>query len=305
MNMEGLLGYLVVFLTDATIFGVFALGLNLQFGFTGLINFGHVAFMGVGAYTMALLAMAGWPLVFAVLAGLAAAGLFGLVIALPSIRLREDYLAIVTIGSAEVVRLVLNNEAWLTGGALGMKGFAVPFDSPTLSPTTSQLLFLILCVAILATVFWALQRLIHSPWGRVLQAIREDEDVALSLGKNTVAYKIQSFVIGAVIAGLAGMLLAWYHRYVHPSNYQPLTTFTAWIIMVLGGTARNWGAVVGAVVYWAIFSGSRLLESSLGAMSGAQVGALRMMVIGIALVLLMIYRPQGLLGKKEELTLDR
>lgn len=306
MNIAGLLGYMTGFLTNAAIFTLFVLGLNLQFGFTGLINFGHVAFMGIGAYTMALLSLAGWSLWLAVPAGVLVAGLFGLLIGIPSIRLREDYLAIVTIGFAEIVRMVINNETQITGGPLGIRGYAVPLRSLEVTPLEYRLLFLLLCVVVTAAVFIALQYSINTPWGRVLKAIREDEDVALALGKNTVAYKLQAFAIGAAVAGLAGILMAWFLRFMDPRNFMPLTTFIAWMIMVLGGTGRNWGAVLGSLVYFGIFSATRGLENTGYAfLSGAQVGAIRLMLIGLLLVLLMMYRPQGLLGRKEELSLDR
>ncbi len=304
INLLGLLGYLLGFLTNAAIFTLFVLGLNLQFGFTGLINFGHVAFMGLGAYTMALLSVAGWPLLVAVPVAIAVSAVFGFLIAIPSLRLREDYLAIVTIGFAEIIRLVLNNEEWLTRGALGVHGYTVPFADLDLDPLLFRFLFLLMCLVFVAAIFVGMQYLTRTPWGRVLQAIREDEDVALALGKNTVSYKIQAFILGAAVAGLSGVLLAWFHHSIEPRYFLPLTTFIGWMIMILGGVGRNWGAVVGSLLYWGIFSASRSLESFM-VLSGAQVGALRMMAIGALLVLMMMYRPQGLLGKKEELSLDR
>lgn len=304
--MSGLVGYLAGFLTNASIFTMFALGLNLQYGFTGLLNFGHVAFMGIGAYTMAILSVKGFSLWLAIAAGMAAAGVMSLFIGLPSIRLREDYLAIVTIGFAEIIRMFLNNESWLTKGPQGIFGFKDPLLALHLSPAAYRWVFMSLTIVLTLLVYLFLEYLTRSPWGRVLKAIREDEDAAIALGKNTVAYKIQAFVIGAVIAGLSGILLAFFLRYINPRNFMPIMTFVGWMIMVLGGSGNNRGAILGSIVYFSIFSATRKFESAgLGSITGPQVAALRMILIGVVLVLLMMYRPQGLLGRKEELSVDR
>ena len=300
-----LLSYLLGFLTNLVIFALFSLGLNLQFGHTGLINFGHVAFMGVGAYTMVIIALSGAPLWLAMLVAVITAGAFGLLIGLPVIRLRDDYLAIVTIGFAEIIRMVLNNESWLTRGPQGMFGFPVPFENLGLSPLGHRALFLAWVLLTAGLVFWLVNRLTGSPWGRVLKAIREDETVASSLGKNTVAYKLQALVIGAMIAGLAGVQLALFLRYINPRNFMPLTTFVAWLIMIMGGVGRNWGVVIGSMIYFGLNAATQqFMARGLGPLTGGQMGALRMMLVGLILVLLMLYRPQGILGRKEEMTLE-
>lgn len=304
--MSGLLGYLANFLTNSVIFALFALGLNLQFGFTGLLNFGHVAFMGLGAYTMAILSLKGWPLWAAVLAGVVVAAMMSFLIGLPSLRLREDYLAIVTIGFAEIIRMVLNNETWLTRGPQGIFGFPVPFGNLKVSPPVFNWIFLAFSLIIIGVVFWGFQYAVRSPWGRVLKAIREDEDAAIALGKNTRLFKLQSLAMGAAVAGLAGVLFAFFMRYVNPRNFMPLITFEAWMIVVLGGAGNNWGAVVGSLVYFGIHSLTRKYElAGFAGVTGAQIAALRVVFIGVLLVLLMMFRPQGILGRKEELTLDR
>lgn len=367
---SGIVGYLVFLVTSVAIYALFSLGLNLQWGYTGLINFGHVAFMTVGAYTTTLLSLAGVPLIVAVPIGGALAALLGLLMGFSTLRLREDYLAIVTIGVSELVRLVALNEGWLTKGAFGVQNFPLPLENfrPTVatrigmiavitaifglalwkvgrrlllqfrtakkwqrvfavgasgllvllgirlwmvsaialynfrdSAATNGLLFVSLIIVAIA--FWALERLVKSPWGRVLKAIREDEQVAKALGKNVFAYKLQSLMLGGFIAGIAGALFAWQLSTVYPTNFEPLVTFQAWIIMILGGAGNNAGTLLGAGIYWAYTALTRDLDK-LG-IAADQVGALRIMVIGLILMILMVWRPQGVLGNKDELTLGK
>jgi neutral amino acid transport system permease protein len=366
----GIIGYLVFLITSVALYGLFSLGLNLQWGYTGLINFGHVAFMTVGAYSTTLLSLAGVPLLVAVPIGAMLAALLGLLMGFSTLRLREDYLAIVTIGVSELVRLVALNEGWLTKGAFGVQSFPLPLENfrPTVatrigmvavitvifglalwklgrrflhqlrgaknlqkqmvaigsgllvllgirlwlvsaialynfrsSPAANGLLFVSLITV--AIVFWALERVVKSPWGRVLKAIREDEEVAKALGKNVFAYKLQSLMLGGFIAGIAGAFFAWQLSTVYPTNFEPLVTFQAWIIMILGGAGNNAGTLLGAGIYWAYTALTRDLERL--PIAADQVGALRIMVIGLILMVLMIWRPQGVLGNKDELTLGK
>lgn len=306
--MSSSLLYVINVVTTATVYAIFVLGLNLQFGFTGILNFGHVAFMAIAAYASVLLSLAGWPLIAAAAAGILLAGAASLLIGLPALRLREDYLAITTIGFAETVRIIINNEVELTRGPQGIFRFPIPFESWGLTPLGWRVAFMILCLVAMLAVYLILQRLTRSPWGRVLKAIREDEDAAIALGKNTRVFKLWSLALGSAIAGLAGILLAFLLSYINPREFLPLTTFTGWMIMVLGGAGSNIGVMVGSLLYFGLFSLTRPLESSgllaLG-LTGQQVGALRIFLIGVFLVVLMMYRPQGLFGRKEELSLDR
>jgi neutral amino acid transport system permease protein len=300
--VSSLLGYLAGFLTNASIYTLFVLGLNLQFGYAGLINFGHAAFLATGAYTVALLALHGTPLAAAVAAGVGVSAACGFLLGIPALRLREDYLAIVTIGFAEVLRIFLNAQRF-TGGPEGLGGYRLPLAALPVSHNAWRWLFFLLCLAVTAGVFALLEYLGRSPWGRVLKAIREDEDLAVSLGKNVVSYKLASLAIGAAVAGLAGALLAFFLGYINPHDFEATVTFEAWIIMVLGGTGRNAGAVLGAVLYWALFSASQLFAGSrLGPFQPDQLAALRLVLIGVLLVVLMMYRPQGLLGRREDLS---
>ncbi|MEA1905848.1 MAG: branched-chain amino acid ABC transporter permease [Euryarchaeota archaeon] len=294
--------YVTTILLISTVYAVFALGLNLEWGFTGLINFGHVAFLAIGAYTTAMLNMGGCPLVLSVVAGVVVAGLFGLLLGVPTLRLREDYLAIVTIGFSEVLRFVLLNEGWLTRGPFGIHGFDRPFQD-MIPHQYYNIFLLILFVAILTIVYISLEKLVRSPWGRVLKSIREDETVPTALGKNVFSYKLQSLAIGSAIAGLAGAMLAFYLQYIDPGTFKPIETFYAWIIVILGGTASNKGTVVGALILWTLFSATKFINPYLP-FTAHQMGAFRMIMIGLLLMLLMMYKPEGIFGKKEELALS-
>jgi neutral amino acid transport system permease protein len=435
-------GYVVSLIIFTSVFAVFGLGLNLQWGFTGLINFGHVAFMSLGAYTTVLLSLRGVPLLLSVLIGAIVAAVMGLLIGLSTLRLRTDYLAIVTIGVSEMLRLVAVNETWLTRGTFGIQRFPLPlatFD-PSLpvrmgmiivlvgvlgmgywhwwqwlkqrirtvagksllkssiaallyvgsgalliygigttaralkqanelppvvlglgllgatiafiglyvwlartvmprltgwitgltlvchlilaglgvwlaqfavsalyqydrNPSKTGLMFI--AVLLVALIYWALERLVQSPWGRVLKAIREDEEVARALGKNVFWYKLQSLMLGGAIAGIAGALYAWQLTTVFPDNFQPLVTFNAWTIVVLGGAGSNAGTLLGSAIFWGYDTITRFALREIVPLEDSRLGAFRIMVIGLILMVLMIWRPQGILGKKEELTLGR
>ena len=297
-----MIDYLVTIILMAGIYAVFSLGLNLEWGFTGLLNFGHVGFMAIGAYTTVLLSTNGVPLWLSFLAAIVVAGLMGALLGVPTLRLREDYLAITTIGFSEIVRFILHNESWLTSGSIGIGGFPRPFQY--LVPAREYDLFLMVLILLtLLVVYLALGILIRSPWGRVLKSIRDDEKVSASLGKNVFSYKVQSLVIGSMTAAVAGSMLAFYMQFINPTTFMPLETFYAWIIIMVGGSGNNRGVLLGAIIFQCFFSGSRFVQGYLP-LEPTQVGALRIMIIGLALVLLMMYRPEGILGKKEELSLE-
>ena len=296
------LPYIITVLLIASIYAIFSLGLNLEWGFTGLVNFGHVAFLAIGAYTTVLLNLSGVPLILSVIAGVALAGLCGGLLGIPTLKLREDYLAIVTIGFAEIIRFFLLNEEWLTRGPMGVRVSSRPFEELILGDYNFFLFPFVLGVLVIC--YLLLEKLVKSPWGRVLKSIREDEDVPASLGKNVFSYKIQALVLGSMIAGLAGSLLAFYLQYINPRNFMPIETFYAWIAVVLGGSGNNRGTILGAFILWAFFSGTRFAQGYLP-FSPTQMGALRILFIGLLLILIMMFKPEGLLGKKEELTLAK
>jgi ABC-type branched-subunit amino acid transport system permease subunit len=297
-----MIDYLVAISLIVGIYAIFSIGLNLEWGFTGLINFGHVGFLAIGAYTTVLMNLSGFPLWISMISGVVLAGFFGLLIGIPTLRLREDYLAIVTIGFSEIVRLFLLNEEWLTRGPMGLFGFDRPFES--IVPFDYNYFLFILIFGSLFVVYLLVEKLVHSPWGRVLRSIKEDEDVPDALGKDVFRYKLQALMIGSAIAGLAGAFLAFNTQYINPSNFIPMETFYAWIIVILGGSARNKGTIIGAIIVQFFYSGTRYLQDFVP-LASHQMAALRVMIIGLLLVLLMMYKPQGLLGRKEELTLGQ
>jgi len=305
----------------AGIYTILALGLQVQFGFAGLLNFGQVGFMAIGAYTMAILVVKeGWSTWLAAPLGIAAAATGGLLVGLPALRLRADYFAIVTIAFSEIVRYVATNETALTGGsqgtiALGPIGTATQYNgqwsrlqthvqhSLGFSSSDATMLVIVWAVAVvLLTVTWLVLR---TPWGRVLRAIRDDEDAAESLGKNVFAYKLQALALGAALAGVAGLFYAWEFSFFSPDDFQPLLTFFAWMILLLGGLGRVWAVPVGALVFGFIFAGTRFLDFAPFTWFGSDERAyLRLIIIGLIIVLLVMLRPQGLLGNRREMVLE-
>ena len=305
----------------AGIYTIVALGLQIQFGFTGLLNFGQVAFMAIGAYTMAILVVKeGWSMWLAAPLGVAAAAAGGVVLGLPTVRLRSDYFAIVTIAFSEIVRYVATNEDSLTGGsqgtiALGKVGVAAQYNGQWerfqarvqgwLGVSSKDVAMLVI-VWIVATILLALVWLaVRTPWGRVLRAIREDEDAAASLGKNVPAYKLQVLALGSGLAGIAGLFYAWQFSFFSPDDFAPLLTFFAWMIVILGGLGRIWAVPVGAGVFGFLFAGTRFLDfRPLSYLSGADRAYVRLIVIGLVIIGLVLLRPQGILGKRDEMVLE-
>ena len=245
---------------EAIVFGLAAIGINMQFGYTGLLNFGQSAFMAIGGYSIAVtVVQLGVSFWWGIVIGFIASVLLALLLGVPTLRLRADYLAIVTIAASEIVRL-----------------------------------------------------LVRSPWGRVLKGIREDEDAVRSLGKNVYLYKMQALIIGGMIGTVAGFVFAVGNEAVSPDFFGTDTTFFAYAILILGGAARVFGPVLGTVIFWAIIQGTDVfLRSGIDAglpvislMSGSQAAVIRFILVGLMIMLLMIFRPQGILGDRKELALD-
>jgi branched-chain amino acid transport system permease protein len=300
-------------------YALVALGLQLNVGFTGVVNFGAAGFMAVGAYTMAILTIdtdfSFWlSLPISILVTMA----FGLIVGLPSLRLRTDYLAIATIAFAEIIRLIAQNARELTGGNQGLfcsDDQSKCFDDTWLDVSDRvegwlvdlgwsdpEIIFPLLLVA------WALVLIVtlgllfvqRSPWGRVLRAVREDEDAARALGKNAVAYKLQSLAISAAIAAVAGWILALNLATIHPIDFEPLVTFFAYGVLVLGGLANYWGVLVGSVIFWTLLEATRFIDVF---DDQSDQTALRLAIVGLVLILLMAFRPQGMFGNREEMVL--
>ena len=305
----------------AGIYTILSLGLQLEFGFTGLLNFGQVAFMAVGAYTMAILVVKeGLSIWIAGTLGIVAAGAAGLVLGLPAARLRSDYFAIVTIAFSEIVRYFATNEAGLTGGsqgtiALGKAYQAADYNSQwerfqthlqsTLGIGSRDATMLVMVWSVTIVLLVLVWCAVRTPWGRVLRAIREDEDTAASLGKNVLAYKLQALVLGSALAGVAGLFYAWQFSFFSPDDFQPLLTFFAWMILLLGGLGRVWAVPVGALVFGFLFAGTRFLDfAPLSYFDSAQRAYLRLIVIGVVIIGLVLFRPQGILGRRDEMVIE-
>jgi len=306
MELAGLLSYGIFFVTLVGIYGLLALGLNVQWGYAGMLNIGVAAFFTVGAYTSAILTTApssghlgGFALPFPI--GFAAAmflsGLMALGIGLITLRLRSDYLAIATIGIAEIIRLTLKNETWLTGGVRGLANIPRPLQGWL--PGYDALLYMALVLALVALVYWANERAWRSPWGRVLRAIRENEAAARAMGKNSLSFRLQAFVLGAVVMGLAGALYAHFVRFISPEAFNPLfATFLVWVMLIAGGSGNNRGALLGAFVIWIVWSATEIMVTRLPEDLVTRAGALRVLLIGILLQVILLLRPQGILPEK-------
>jgi branched-chain amino acid transport system permease protein len=295
----------------ATTYGVFALGIQLNVGTTGIVNFGQAGFMLVGSYAMGILVVkAGLSFWLAIALGIPIAIVAALVIGLASLRLRSDYFAIATLAFAEIVRYVADNWERLTGGALGLYGYTNSWASFSREVDgwlghlgigqvfLLPLLLVSLIVFLLATALVTL--LVRSPWGRVLNAIREDEDAARALGKSTLVYKLQSLAIAAVLAAIAGYIAGLNIALLSPQSFDPVVTVYGYVIVILAGLGSYAGVVVSSAFLLLLLEALRYLDLPL---SDERVAALRFIILGAVLMALVIFRPQGLFGKREELRL--
>lgn len=304
--MIDLLGYGAFFLTTALIFTLITLGLNLQWGLTGLFNVGVAGFVAIGAYTSALMTTPddpvrfggfGLPILTGWLGAMAVAGIAAAITGFATLRLKSDYLAITTFGVAVVVQLVALNAQGLTGGAFGVGFIPRPFATLAETPFYFNLANLAVVSAVTLVAYLALQHLAHSPWGRVLKALREDERAAISLGKSARFYRVQAFAVGGALMGLAGAVQAHFIGFIAPDNYAPMLTFQVWVMLIVGGSGSNRGAVVGSILVWAIWAGSGALVSWLAPPDQqARAAALQIAAIGIMLCVILLVRPNGLFG---------
>lgn len=283
--------YLIHILIIALIYAIFAISLNLELGYTGLYNFGHVAFFGIGAYSSALLSLGGLPVSMTMVMGMVFAGIAGGLLAIPALRLSGDYFGIATLAFGEMVRLFFLNERWLTKGPMGLPG--IPRPSWIGQGIAGLPMFLLLCALLTLIVFLMVRRLTTAPFGRALKVVREDEYVAQALGKNVLSLKIRAVTVGSVLAGLAGGLWAHYITYISPSDFTLNETILVLLCVVLGGRGTNWGPILGAVVI--IFFQESLRFLPISPDLGRFVAPLQGIVYGGTLVFLMLKRPEGLL----------
>jgi len=289
--------YITAMAISAGIYALLALGVNLTWGMAGMVNLGLAGFFAVGGYTTALLTKAGAAIPLGIAASAVAAGATGALVALITARLRADYLAIVTLGFSESVRVAAAHEIWLTNGSDGIAGIPGPWRG-VLPPQQFNLLFLAIVIAVLIVCFVLLQRLGSAPFGRVLRAIRDDEDVAAVAGKHVLLFKVKAFAVGAAILGLAGALYAHETSYVAPDIFAPLLTLNIILALVAGGVGNNAGAVLGAVLIVVLLEGTRFAAPLVPFLGPAQVAAAReLLVSGLLLVILRVL-PTGFIPER-------
>lgn len=305
--MIELVSYGAFFLTLALTYAIMCLGLNVQWGQTGLFNVGVAGFVGIGAYVSALLTtpdtpdrfggfdlpiVVGWISAAAVSA-LASAGLGAI-----TLRLRSDYLAIATFGFAVVVQLAVLNLQSITGGPFGVSFIPRPFGFLASDPLAFGLTNLAVVGAVTFAVYAMLEHLMRSPWGRVLRAIREDEAAATALGKDAASFRIQAFAVGGAIMGLAGAVQGHFIGYISPEGYAPILTFQVWAMLIVGGSGNNRGAILGAIMVWAIWALSgAVIAAAVPPEQQARASALKIVMIGLGICLVLLLRPRGLLGE--------
>lgn len=302
-----LLSYGAFFLTIALTYAIICLGLNVQWGQTGLFNVGIAGFVAIGAYVSALLTtpdmpgrLGGFDMPIAIgwIGGALAAGLATFLVGALTIRLRADYLAIATFGVAVAVQLCLLNVEPVTGGPFGIGFIPRPFAGTASDPALFGALNLAVLSIVVIVLYFALERLLRSPWGRVLRAIREDETAALALGKNAVRFRLQALAIGGAIMGLAGAAQAHFIGFIAPDTYLPTLTFQVWAMLIVGGSGNNRGAILGAVVVWGIWAvSSSAVSAVFPPEQQARAASLQIVMIGTALCMILLLRPRGILGE--------
>jgi len=309
----------------AIIYILAAIGLNVQFGYAGLLNFGQVAFVAAGSYAVGVIVLTfDLSLWLSILVAILVATVLALLLGIPTLRLRADYLAIVTIAASELFRLTVRSIAFkdVLGGAQGINGklgqqfhdtnpLPADFQSlPVLSWTRQDLWVVIVGWLVVAAFTLLVWLLVRSPWGRVVKGIREDEDAVVSLGKNVFVYKLQALILGGIIAAFGGVVWAVAKQSVQPDTFQPDFTFFAYTILLLGGAARVFGPIVGGIIFWFLLAGTgEFLGQAIQAgwidfLQPTDVGNIRFMLMGLGLIALMVFRPQGIFGDRKELALD-
>ena len=287
--------YLIAISISILVYLLLAGGLALQYGFTGLINFGHVGFFAIGSYTSALLSMAGVPLVVSIVLAAVLAAVLAYPLAMIALRLGGDYLAIVTLGFSESIRMILQKKEWLTRGVHGLPGIPRLF-ADWAQPDVTDMWILTLLVVVNLMVFILLKKIINSPFGRVIEAIRDNEVAVQAIGKNPANFKTRSLMLGSGLAGLAGAIQAHYLTFLSPEQFVPLITFYIWIAIIVGGVNRLRGVALGTVVLVGFLEGSRFLRDFVSGISEEQMASVRIWIIGMGLICVILYRPQGLFG---------
>ena len=286
--------YLIAMAVSAGIYALMALGVNVVWGFAGMVNLGLVGFFAVGAYTSALLTLkAGWAIPGGMAAAAIVAALVGVIVAVITVRLRGDYLAIVTLGFAETIRIVASNAIWLTNGTDGLSGIPGP-GRGRMSPEMFNLVYLAIVGVIVAIAYVMNERLRAAPFGRVLRAIRDDEQVAAVAGKHVTLFKVKAFAISSAALGLAGALYAHYTSYIAPDIFVPLLTLYVKLALLAGGLGNNRGAIVGAFAVVFLLESTRFVIPFVPGITPVQGAAIREFLIAALLLVMLRYKPGGL-----------
>ncbi|MBN8997506.1 MAG: branched-chain amino acid ABC transporter permease [Rhizobiales bacterium] len=284
-----MISFAIYALTIIAIWSVMAISLNIQFGMTGLVNFGQILPFAIGAYAVGIGIEAGIPWWAGILAGLVAAPLVGLLVILPARRQSQDYWALITLGAGELFRLTMLNVPSIAGGA----------DGVTISRLGDRNLALGLAVGLLVVAYLVGQRISRGPLGRMLRVIREDEVLAATLGRNPMAYRMKVTVVTWAMAAAAGILFGYVVGYIAPTSFLVTDTFLVWTAVILGGPGRNIGVVIGAAILILLSVSTRFMAEWSGLPSDL-VANLRLAVFGLVLVLMFLFRPQGLFPETRE-----
>lgn len=306
MNISGILGYLASFGIVAGSYAIASLGLNIQFGYTGLYNFGIAAFFATGAYVESLITGGasaehlggfGLPVIVGVFVAMIISAFLAYVVGIPALRLKGEFLGISTLGIAETIRLIIKNEKWLAGGVWGLGDIPRPLDN-FVPADFYNWFYLGLVLAVVVIIYFLSQKIVSGPWGRVLKAIREDESVAAAMGKNVYKFKMQSLILGSVIMAVGGAFYAHYIGYLSPQSFRPLMgTFIIWAMLMAGGKGNNKGAILGAFAVWGVWTFTEFLIVLLPSAIASRSGYINVILIAILFQILIRIRPQGILSE--------
>jgi len=302
-----MLSYIASYLVMASIYGIIALALNFQWGFSGLMNFGIGASYMLGAYSAALLSSAptaehlggfGVPFPFDLIGAAVIPAFIAFLIGFPALRLKGGPFAIATLAIHEIIYLIVHNEMWLTNGVWGIRDISRPLYSQM--PQQYDFFYLLIAGGLLIVFYFFFRKVVRSPWGRVIRGVKVDEDMALMSGKHAWSYKMQSFVLGSAVAGIAGGLFVHYTGFVSPTNFTPLmATFIVWLMVMVGGSGSNRGVLVGTFFVWGVWTGSEFLTDLFPGSMETRAGFMRMFLMGIILLIVIMTRPQGIFGRKK------
>jgi branched-chain amino acid transport system permease protein len=302
----GLFNFLVYIAIMMGIYGILSLSLNLQYGFTGLANFGQVAFFCLGAYASTIMVLVfKMPFILGLLGAMFVSGIFGYIISIPTANLKEDYWAIATLAAAEIVRIFFLNEDWVVGGgpyqggSFGIGGIPQPLRS-LFSADTYPIFYLAIVLVCLFATYRVINALTKAPFGRVIKSIRTGDNLPQALGKNVKKFRMKVMAIGGTFGGMAGCLWAHYHGFVSPNQFLPLETFIVWAMVIVGGKANNKGAIFGAVIIMIFYNSTRFLKDYIP-IEEATLASLRMVAIGVLIVAAMLFMKEGLIKEKKTL----